>query len=845
MQENKSFANWKWLMRMAWRDSRRNRSRLLLFGSSVILGIAALVAIYSLSDNLYKNVDAQAATLLGADLELSGNRAAPENIQHIMDSVGIQRSEQRSFASMIYFKTGTRLIQVRALEGAFPYYGKLETTPASAAQTFRNHRAALIDKTLMLQYNAKTGDSVRVGELSFVIAGSLQKAPGQTGLSASIAPVVYIPLRYLEETGLLQKGSRINYKYFIQLRKSIDPELLVDKIDPQLDASGYYHETIESQKRDTGRAFEDLTYYLELVGFIALLLGCIGVASSIHIYVREKIGMIAVLRCIGASSKQAFLIFLIQIVVIGILCSVVGAALGTVIQQFLPRLLKDLIPFEIITDVSWPSIGQGILLGIIISVLFACLPLVSIRKISPLNTLRLSFQHTKPLRDPLKWLVYAAIITFIFIFIYIQLDDWRQTIVFLSAIAIAFLVLAGISRLLMWLLRRFFPQSWSYVSRQGLSNLYRPNNQTLLLIMSVGFGTAFICTLFFVQTMLVNRVTLTAAGDQPNIVLFDIQTGQREELLQVAAKHGLPLEPTVPIVNMRLEQVNETKASDVVEDTTGRSSMRLFSREYRVTFRDTLTPYEKVTEGAWKGTVENGTIFISIEKGFAGRFDLKIGDTLYFNVQGAPIQTVIGSLREVDWNRIQTNFLVVFPTGVLEEAPQFHVLLTHVPSDSVSVAFQREVVRRFPNVSIIDLALVLRVLDDIMSKIAFVIRFIASFSILTGVVVLITSVLISKYQRIQENVLLRTLGASGKQILWIAALEYFFLGSLAAATGILLSLGASWALARFNFETAFHPALLPIVLIFLFICATTIIVGLLNSRSILNKTPLEVLRQEV
>ena len=317
---------------------------------------------------------------------------------------------------MIYFKTGTRLIQVRALEGAFPYYGKLETTPSSAAQTFRNHRAALIDKTLMLQYNAKTGDSVRVGELSFVIAGSLQKAPGQTGLSASIAPVVYIPLRYLEETGLLQKGSRINYKYFIQLRKSIDPELLVDKIDPQLDASGYYHETIESQKRDTGRAFEDLTYYLELVGFIALLLGCIGVASSIHIYVREKIGMIAVLRCIGASSKQAFLIFLIQIVVIGILCSVVGAALGTVIQQFLPRLLKDLIPFEIITDVSWPSIGQGILLGIIISVLFACLPLVSIRKISPLNTLRLSFQHTKPRRDPLKskwfWpgLVTAALV---------------------------------------------------------------------------------------------------------------------------------------------------------------------------------------------------------------------------------------------------------------------------------------------------------------------------------------------------------------------------------------------------------------------------------------------------
>ena len=204
----------KWLLKMAWRDSRRNHARLLLFGSSIILGIAALVAVYSLEDNLRRNVDLQAATLIGADLEISGNRPANDTIAQMMDSISTVQSHERGFASMIYFpKTnGARLVQVRALQGAFPYYGKLETVPANAQQTFRNRRAALLDRALMLQYDAKPGDSVEIGEMKFVIEGALLKAPGQTGLSASIAPVVYIPMQYVDQTGLMQKGSRISYR---------------------------------------------------------------------------------------------------------------------------------------------------------------------------------------------------------------------------------------------------------------------------------------------------------------------------------------------------------------------------------------------------------------------------------------------------------------------------------------------------------------------------------------------------------------------------------------------------------------------------------------------------------
>ena len=833
---------------MAWRDSKRNRSRLILFGSSVILGIAALVAVYSLEDNLRRNVDIQAASLIGADLEISGNRPANDTITRLMDSISSVQSHERSFASMIYFPkgNGSRLVQVRALQGPFPYYGTLETIPGNAQQSFRNRRAALLDRALMLQYDAKPGDSVQIGEVTFEIEGALLKAPGQTGLSASIAPVVYIPMKYLDQTGLMQKGSRIGFRYYLKFTKAVNTDALVKNIEQRLDANGYNFDTVESEKEDTGRSFRDLTNYLEIVGLIALLLGCIGVASAIHIYVREKIGTIAILRCLGAKSSDAFLIFLIQITCIGIFCSLAGAALGTLIQQFLPSLIQDLIPFKIESSLSWPSITQGIGVGIIISILFALLPLVSVRKISPLNTLRISFQQSRPLRDPVRWLVNALIVSFVLLFMYMQLHNFMKAIVLLAGILAAFAALIGMAALLMWLVKKFFPASWSYVWRQGLSNLYRPNNQTFLMVMAIGFGTAFICTLFLVQSLLVDRVKFSSSGEQPNIVLFDIQSDQRNELLQIAKQQGLPVRPTVPIVSMRLEQVNDLKSSQVQEDTSREQSMRLFSREYRVTFRDTITPYEKVVEGTWKGNVDPaGTIYISIEKGFASRFNLKLGDTLHFNVQGAMVETVISSFREVEWFRIQANFLVVFPVGVLEEAPQFHVFLTHTPTQEASVKFQQETVKRFPNISIIDLDLVLSTLNDLLDKIAFVIRFIAIFSIITGLVVLVSSVRISRYQRMQENVLLRTLGASGKQVLWITALEYFFLGSMAAAAGIIIAFAASWSLAHFNFESPLHPEFLPVIIIYLSIAAITVITGMLNSRGTLNRPPLEILREEV
>ncbi|MDA0194221.1 MAG: FtsX-like permease family protein [Bacteroidetes bacterium] len=835
-----------WLLKMAWRDSRR--SRLVLFTSSIILGIAALVSINSFRDNLLNDINDQAKELLGADLRISSTIEIRKELLFPFDSAFIQKSRETYFASMIYFpKTdGTRLVQIRALEGNFPFYGKIETDPPIAESDFRNKQMALVDATLMLQYDVVVGDTVRVGNLGFTIAGKLQKVPGQSGISSTVAPVVYIPHQYLEQTGLIKKGSRIRYQYFYQASSSQQAQTVLDANEKKLDDLGVDTETVEDRKEDTGDSFTNLGNFLNLVAFIALLLGCVGVASSVHIYIKEKITTVAVLRCLGLKGRQAFLIYLYQIAIMGLLGAVVGTALGSLIQSFLPEIFSDFLPIEVSMALSWSSIAQGITIGVCMAVLFALIPLLEIRNISPLRTLRASYEVKNDKRDYLRIAVYILIFLFILGFSILQIEDIQESVFYSGGIFMAFGILALVGKLIMWFVRKNFPVSWGYIWRQSLANLYRPNNQTITLIVSIGLGTALISMLYFVQDILVDKVAVSGGGDRPNMVLFDIQSHQKDEIAEITLDYDLPIIQQVPIVTMRLVGINGLTKEEVSEDTTVNYRQRSFNREYRVTYRDSLISSEKLIEGEWHGSVKspNDTIYISLSDGSANSMGVEIGDKLTFNVQGAIISTVVGSLREVDWNRVQTNFRMVFPAGVLEEAPQFHVLVTKVESNDMSARYQQAIVRQFPNVSIIDLSLILNTLDVILGKISFVIRFMAMFSIVTGLLVLIGSVIISKFQRIQESVLLRTLGASKKQIFGITALEYMFLGSIAAFSGIILALLGSWALAVFSFEMAFIPNFFPAVILFVIIAGLTVFIGLLNSRSIIQKTPLEVLRAE-
>jgi putative ABC transport system permease protein len=833
---------------MAWRDSRSSRRRLLLFVSSIVLGVAALMAISSVGVNLQQGLDHQAKALLGADLVIGARQPFDDRAEQLLTGVGGEQSREISFSSMVQFPKngGTRLAQVRALEEGFPFYGDMETEPVTAIWDFRRGPTALVEESLLLQFDAQVGDAIKVGAFTYRIAGRLKKVPGETVSVGIVGARVYIPMQYLNQTRLLQQGSAVTYKVFFRLPAQTDVESLVKRLEPDLLKLRLDSETVQERKANLGRSLENAYDYLNLVGFIALLLGSIGVASAVHVYVKQKTNTIAVLRCLGARGKQTFSIYLIQATALGLIGALGGILLGMAVQYLLPKVMQDLLPVSVPFSLSWPSLLEALLIGLGIALLFSLLPLLSLRRISPLLAIRASYEDGQPRRDPLRLLLYGLILLSVAGFAIVHTRRWTHALWFTLGLLSALGLLAGVALLIRSSARRVFPGSWSYVWRQGLANLYRPNNQTLVLMLSVGLGTFLMMTLYLIHAVLVQEVSLWGRGHQPNIVLFDIQTDQAEDLRELIRSFHVPILQEVPIVTMRLTSVRGRSVEDILKDPKNSIPESALQREYRSTYRDHLIDTEKLLLGKWQQRVagETAPVLISLEEGIAGRLQANLGDELVFDVQGLPVATRVGSLRKVEWERVQPNFFVVFPAGVLEEAPQFHVMVLRTPGDEASARLQQAVFQRFPNVSAIDLAMIVAMIDTILSKVAFVVRFIAFFSILTGLMVLAGAVITGKYQRIRESILLRTLGAKKAQILRIMIVEYFFLGSLAALTGLLLAWAGSWALARFVFEAPFVPVLWPSLAALLIVTGLAILIGLANSRGIASRPPLEVLRTE-
>ena len=830
---------------MAWRDAKASRVRLLLFMASIILGIAAVVSIQLFSQNLERNIKLQSKALMGADFIIDSQQIPSERAQVIIDSLEPDASEV-NFVSMIAFPKngGTKLVRVRGLEGFFPFYGTINTQPASAANNYQEVGGALVDVTLMLQFDIKPGDSIKIGNITLPISGALKAIPGSSAFSTSVAPPIIIPYRFIEQTELLQFGSRKEYQFFYKA-PNIDLDDLEKRIDPMLDAEDADLDTHTSTSRNLGRRYDNVGKFLNLAAFIALLLGCVGIASSVNIYIKEKLKAVAVLKCMGATRKQSFLIFLIQISGIGMIGGFLGTLVGIGLQELFPYILKDFLPFDIEISITLQPLIMGVLLGLFMSVLFALLPLIRTWYVSPLEVLRIG---GKPLEKPkrARLVVFLLIILFLYLFSFWLLKDAVFALAFVIGILVTFAILAGIAVVSMKAVKTYFPKRAGFTVRQSLLNLFRPNNQTLVLIVAIGLGTFLISTLYFTKDILLSKTNVGQSSENPNIITLDVQNDQLDKVVETFVANDLKVIDNIPLVTMRMHSIKGNLVNNLRKDSTSQVKSWLLNHEFRTTYRDALIASEEILTGEWTSTQKPGDpIQISISDNLAEDAKVMVGDAIVFNVQGLLMETTVGSIRKVDWGRIQLNFSIVFPKGILEDAPQFNVLTTYAPNEESSAGLQRDLVSKFPNVSIIDLRQVYNIIEDILDKVSWIVNFMAFFSILTGIIVLIGSVRNSKYQRIKESVLLRTLGAKNGQILKISALEYLFLGIMGSLVGILLALVSSLLLAIFVFKEPFVPSVIPFLVFLPGISLLVLGIGLSNIQAVLRSSPLEVLRREV
>lgn len=838
------------ILRMAWRDSRASRRRLLLFSLSIVLGIAALVAIGSFNANLRRAIDGQARTLLGADLEVTSRAALSDEAETFLASLGGGQAREQSMAAMVVFpsrENATRLITLRAMDGAYPFYGDFVTAPADApARLAAGEAVAVLEETLMAQFGIAAGDEIKLGEQTFIVAGSLLKIPGDNAAVAMLSPRVIIAESQLPATGLVGPQSLVRYKRFFKFDEGREVEAMVEELSGRFRELRLSFDTVEERKEELGQVLENVYSFLGLVGFIALFLGAIGVASAIHVYVRQKLGTVAVLRCLGASAGQAFAVYMVQGVALGIFGAGLGAALGVAVQLSLSSMVGGLLPFEVEFFVSGSAVARGVAAGLVICILFTLLPLLAVRRVPPLAAIRAVSAARESGGDPWRWAVYGAIVVAVTGFAVTQSPRWEVGVGFVGALAVGFAVLAGLAKGIAWAARRVVPAGAPYVVRQGVANLHRPNNRTVLLLLALGLGTFLIVTLTLTRATLLAQIAGSGGEGRPNLLFFDIQDDQIAELEVILAREQVRLEASAPIVTMRVAGLKGRSVADVLRDPDNAVPGWTLRREYRSTFRGELGASEKLLEGEFTGEVaaDVDVVPISLERNLAKDMGLVLGDEIAWDVQGLPLRTRVTSLREVEWRRMEPNFFVVFPRGVLEAAPKFYVAATKVGSPGDSARVQQVVVGALSNVSAIDLQLIIETLDSVFSRVQFVIQFMAGFTVITGIVVLAGAILSGRFQRLREAVLLRTLGATARQLWQIQFVEYAILGVLAAVVGCGLAVGANLALAYFVFDTVGVWAVGTLAWAVLAVTAVTVVTGLLASRGVANHPPLEVLRQE-
>ncbi|MBI2407394.1 MAG: FtsX-like permease family protein [Gemmatimonadetes bacterium] len=841
------------LSRLAWRESRTARRRLLLYMSSISLGVAALVAIDSFASNTQDSVRAQSRALLGGDVAFNSNQKFPAAIDSLFDSLstsGLAVARVTTFGSMAFVARtgGTRLTQVRGISAQYPLYGEVVTEPAGAWARLRTEQAAVVDPTLLIALDARVGDTLTIGYATFEIIGAVTSISGDPGIASAIGPRVFIADKWLSETQLLGFGSRAGYEAFVRLPAGVNSPKWSAPLRPKMLKANVRMRTVVQQEINFTEAIGQMASFLGLVGLIALLLGGVGVASGVHAFVTRKVDTVAVLRCLGATSSQVLFIYVMQAAVMGFVGAAFGAVLGVAIQYGLPVLVKDFLPLDVTVALDPKALGTGLVIGVCVALIFALRPLLALRRVSPLQALRRDSAALEraSLRDPATQLVNLTLVTSVILLAIGRADTVPRGLMFAVGIGISLVVLYSAAWLLSEGARRLVRPGWPYVLRQGVANLYRPANQTRSVVIALGFGSFLVTTIYLVQLNLVRQFDITAAASRGNLVMFDIQDDQRAGVEGIIRDGKHQLISMTPIVTMRIAKINGADPTEHARTSgQGRGSWA-FRREYRSTFRDTMVVTEKLVSGKWFGAHAAGDTLheVSLEQDLANEnLKVKLGDIITWDVQGVLVNTRVTSLREVDWGRFDPNFFAVFNPAAISGAPKQWAAVAAVADEKVMPLLQRQVVERYPNVASLDISLVRRTINDIVNKVSLAVRFLALFSFGMGVPVLFSAVAATRRDRLRESVLLKTLGATQRQVLRILFTEYALLGGLGALCGMGLATLGGWALVRFVFEAPFQFATGPAAAIATAMLGMAVGIGLLTAREVFRETPMAALRE--
>ena len=833
-------------MRASWK-------RLLFFFVCIAIGVGAIVALRSVIQSVRQTFAGEARSLIAADAIVASNQPLkPEALDKIAARLSAAGAESTRSVEMATMVRGAeqeggraRMVELRAVEAAFPYYGQLKLADGVPYHHgLLRGFGALVRPELLSQLELRVGDAITIGSQRFTIRGVIEAEPGRRLGAFSIGPRVFVDLADLEKSGLGGFGSRAAMQRLLKVPPAAFDQLIVDlRADLVNDFARV--RSYKATEDDIGEDFARAENYLSLVGLVIVILGGIGVSSVTRVFVQQKMKSIAVLKCVGGRSWQLLAVYVAQVAVLGLAGSVLGVVLAGLVMRGIPSLLAGATPGVVITyALTWPAILQGLGIGVLVSLLFSLVPLLDVRHVKPSLLLRDEIRPHRP--DLVQVLVTLFVVGGLVGLTVWQAGSVRIGLVVAGGFAATAIVLHLAGTVL---IRAIAPlaRSQSFALRHAVLQLRRPGSQMRIVLLAVGLGSFFIIGVRSLQQNLVAQFAVNVAPDSPDMFLLDIQRDQVDGVRAAIAAHqepGAAAPRLLPVLRARVVGVEGREVNlESYEDVRGRGSL---GREYTITYRAGLEPNEKVVAGQIWDPTPSEAPEVSIEQFINEQFKINLGDTVRFDVLGRVIAARVTSVRFVEWSDSRAGgFMFVFRPGVLEQAPHSYVGFLRGPQDpAVRARLQSALVTAAPNVSVIDGREIIAAIKSVVDNVTLAVTVVGTLVLLSGLLILIGAVAMTKFRRVYEAAIFKTLGATRRLIGTVLLLEYGLLGLLAGTIGAAGAIGLTWAISRYALDIPFRP-LLGVSAIGVIVTAVLVAaIGVISSWEVLQRKPLATLRAE-
>ncbi len=837
--------------RIAWRETRSSLAKFLFVVLAVAAGVGALAGVRGFSESFRTTLTKEARTVMAADLT-ARQFMMPAGWQiAALDKLAAQGVERTWITETVSMAAATSndatpvLAALKAVDPTrYPYYGTVQLAPDMSLASALAADTVVVGEDLLIRLHLRVGDPVRVGEREFRIVAIIVSEPDRMSASLNIGLRMIMSREAFERAGLMQLGSRASERYLFKLTPDAPP---VEQVRRAIKSA--LPESLVADFRESSpiitRGLDQATTFLSLVSLIALIVGAIGVAMAMHAHLQQKMDHIAVMKSLGGTSTEIIRIYMLQTLMLGLVGGLAGVAVGRGVEQVFPLLIKKYFSINAVIGWHFQAACQGIAVGILTTLLFTLPPLLAIRKIRPALILRRDMPEAKlPWRRRVVEAREALAAAGLILIGIGGISAWlaespRVGGFFAGGLTVSLIALTVVAWAMLKLVRAFLNRSpWRIPSlvRQGMANLYRQGNQAQAILVALGLGVMFTLTVYLVQDSVVSQVVDTAPPGAPNVFLVGVTEAQVEPLKQLIAKQAdvLSQPEFVPRVAARVVSTNGVPVTGRLGFTTS------------VMWETEQPDYVRVLEGSWwsrESLRPNAAPVVSIGAETAKRLNVAAGSTIEMDSSGRTIQARVVAIHTLEARRFMPTSAFLFNPPALQGLPASYDGGVRIKPSSVA-AFQRAAFETFPTATVVNIADALEIVQQVVNQIALVIRFLSGFAILAGAVILAASVAGTRFRRVREVVILKTLGATRRHVVRIFSVEFLALGVVAGLMGALLATIFTSLVLKRLLDAQFHfdpkATLLAVALTALLANVS----GWLASFRILRQKPLEVLRDE-